>query len=280
MSEQQVAEWLAGTSPAGGLSPKLQSVYHVLQTQPSFASYASAAEVAERAGVNVATVTRCAQSLGFTGWPHLQTGLRDTFLSSRLADRIDIADSPVHAAIDRDLHNLHLAAQSVDPEQVRGFVDAIAGARRTVVLGFGTHAAVGHVLATLGANRGLDMVMVDQGGVRLANALAALGTDDCLVAISFWQYYRDTTTAIEMAREAGAAVCVLTDSTGSPAARLADHTLVVPTEGVSFFPSMTAALSVVYGVLADLVARRPDLSEDVGHRAAELLTRLNLLDRG
>lgn len=280
MSEQQVADWLAASSPAGGLSPKLLSVYQVLQMQPAFASYASAGEVAERAGVNVATVTRCAQSLGFTGWPHLQAGLRDAFLSSRLADHTDVADSPVHSALDRDIHNLQLAAQQVDPGQVTGFVDAIAAARRTVVLGFGTHAAVGHVLATLGANRGIDMVMVDQGGVPLANALAALTADDCLVAISFWQYYRDTATAIELAREAGASICVLTDSASSPAAKLSDHTLVVPTEGVSFFPSMTAALSVVYGVLADLVARHPERNENVGHRAAELLSRLNLLDRG
>jgi DNA-binding MurR/RpiR family transcriptional regulator len=280
MSEAQVASWLAAARPDEGLSPKLQNVYHVLEMQAAFASYASAGEVAERAGVNIATVTRCAQGLGFSGWPHLQSQLRTVYLSSRFAPQTNgQPESQVHASLERDSENLRIAAQTLDSAAVRGFVDTIGAAERTVVLGFGSHAAVGHVLALLGANRGLNITMIDSGGVQLANTLASLTDRDCLLAISFWQYYRDTTTAVEIAKQAGAPVCVLTDSSAAPAALLADHILVVPTEGLSSFPSMTAALSVAYGLLAELVAQRPQISEEIGRKAADLLSRMNLVDR-
>jgi DNA-binding MurR/RpiR family transcriptional regulator len=56
------------------------------------------------------------------------------------------------------------------------------------------------------------------------------------------------------ARSHGVATVAVTDSLFSPLARAAEHALVVPTESASFFQSMTAATSLVYGLLARLYA--------------------------
>jgi transposase len=77
-----IEAWLAGRTTRGALGPQAERVAHVLVRAPQFASYASAREVAERAGVNVSTVVRTAQQLGFDGWPQLREELRARYLAS------------------------------------------------------------------------------------------------------------------------------------------------------------------------------------------------------
>jgi DNA-binding MurR/RpiR family transcriptional regulator len=77
-----IEAWLAGRTTRGALGPQAERVAHVLVRAPQFASYASAREVAERAGVNVPTVVRTAQQLGFDGWPQLREELRARYLAS------------------------------------------------------------------------------------------------------------------------------------------------------------------------------------------------------
>ena len=69
----------------------------------------------------------------------------------------------------------------------------------------------------------------------LANAIAELQASDVLVAITFWRLFNSTITAARQAKAQGATVCVISDRTKSPVADLADHILVVPAEGTSFF---------------------------------------------
>lgn len=90
----QVREWLAELRKGHTASPKIATVLDVIAGQPRLASYASAAEVAERAGVNTATVVRAAQSLGFDGWLSLRAEVRSRYLASLtaleiLAERAD-----------------------------------------------------------------------------------------------------------------------------------------------------------------------------------------------
>jgi DNA-binding MurR/RpiR family transcriptional regulator len=56
----------------------------------------------------------------------------------------------------------------------------------------------------------------------------------------------------EYCRRVGITTVALTDSLFSPHARAAEHALIVPTESVSFFQSLTAATSLVHGLLAEL----------------------------
>ncbi|MGH1554141.1 hypothetical protein ACRAWF_25925 [Streptomyces sp. L7] len=73
-----IEAWLTDRT-RGTLGPQAGRVVHVLARAPQFAGYSSAREVAERAGVNVSTVVRTAQQLGFDGWPQLREELRARF---------------------------------------------------------------------------------------------------------------------------------------------------------------------------------------------------------
>ncbi|MEU0990239.1 MurR/RpiR family transcriptional regulator [Streptomyces sp. NPDC005953] len=254
-----VAKWLDGLLTGVSVGPKAAHVREVLTTQPTYCSYATAAEVAARAEVNPATVVRFAQLLGFPGWPQLQAGLRAVYLDQRFDTGHPVGGDGglLATAFARDAQNLKALEKSFDFETARRVVSAIRDARRTVVVASGTHAIPASALAMVAASRGFPISYEDRGGPQLANELARLGNGDCLVAWSFWQHYRQTVASLRIARTAGATTCVITDTLRSPPAREAEHVLVIPTEGVASIQSMTAATSVAYGLLAELMASDP-----------------------
>ncbi|MFI1865180.1 MurR/RpiR family transcriptional regulator [Streptomyces jumonjinensis] len=273
-----VAEWLDGVTAGVPLGPKAALVRQVLATQPTYCSYATAAEVAVRAEVNRATVVRFAQSLGYPGWPGLQEELRAVYLTRRFDPGAPSADDGglLASSFARDAQNLRTLERSFDFGAARGVVRAVREARRTLVVASGTHGVPAQALAMVAASRGLPVTYEDRGGPHLANSLAGLGAGDCLVAWSFWQHYRSTTAALRVARTAGAVTCVITDTRHSPPAREARHVLVVPTEGVASIQSMTVATSVAYGLLAELTATDPAASRQAARRVSGVWRELDL----
>lgn len=273
-----VVEWLDGLVTDVPLGPKAAHVRQVLTTQPTFCSYATAAEVAARAEVNRATVIRFAQSLGYPGWPPFQAELRTVHLAQRFdPGRPSDSDGGLLAtAFAQDAQNLRALERTFDYATARTVVHAIRDAPRTLVVASGTHAVAANALAMVAASRGFPVTYEDRGGPQLANALAGLGPGHCVVAWSFWQHYRQTTAALRIARTAGATTCVITDTRHSPPALEAQHVLVVPTEGVANIQSMTVAMSVAYGLLAELTATDPAGSRSSARRVSGVWQELDL----
>ncbi|MBW8739240.1 MAG: MurR/RpiR family transcriptional regulator [Streptomyces turgidiscabies] len=256
----QVREWLAELRKGRAASPKIAAVLDVIASQPRLASYASAAEVADRAEVNTATVVRAAQSLGFDGWLSLRGEVRSRYLASLTATEIlaERADSPERAsvrALRQDIASLALLARSLDPATVEAFAEAIGEADRTTVLAVGSYAGVGAPLAHLSAAMGYPVVLESRGGVHLANELGSMTDRSCLVIVTFWRLHKETLLAARIARNRGATVCVISDSATSPLSEIVTHMLTVPSESGSWFPSTVAGVCAANAVLAELERR-------------------------
>jgi DNA-binding MurR/RpiR family transcriptional regulator len=63
-----IQDWVARQSEGTDFGPAASRVVEILATQPHLASYATTADLAGRAGVNVATLVRTARLQGFSGW--------------------------------------------------------------------------------------------------------------------------------------------------------------------------------------------------------------------
>jgi DNA-binding MurR/RpiR family transcriptional regulator len=281
---EPLAAWLDSRGPAGGLSAKSGAVVHALRTMPRTASYGGAAEIAAAAGVNVATVTRTAQALGFSGWPALQQELRARYLSSLSAPQVaaehgPLTDAPGAASLRRDIDDLAVLARSTEPATLRRLAEGMAGARRTLVVASGSYTAVGLALAHNATLAGYDVQLHDGSSAAMVNALAATEPGDLVLTISFWRLYTSAVQAARVAAGRGATVWALTDSASGPLATAAQHVLVVPAEGVSFFPSLTPALAVVQSLCAELAAIDPERTRVRVATADAMWDEFGLLDR-
>jgi DNA-binding MurR/RpiR family transcriptional regulator len=229
-------------------------------------------------------VTRTAQALGFSGWPALQQELRSRYLSSLSAPQVAVehgplTDAPGVASLRRDIDDLAALSRGTDPAVLRSVARAIAGARRTLVIASGSYTAVGHALAHNATLAGYDVQLHDGTSAAMVNALATTEPGDVVLAISFWRLYASAVRASRIASQRGATLCALTDSGSGPLAEGAQHVLVVPAEGVSFFPSLTPALAVVQALCAELAALDPARTRRRVAAADAMWDEFGLLDR-
>jgi DNA-binding MurR/RpiR family transcriptional regulator len=280
--------WLRGRMSEKGLKPKAAAVLDVLLSQPRRASFGSAAELAELADANTATVTRTAQALGFAGWPALQQEFRARYLAALSAPQVaaehtragETAALPSAAAIRRDLENLALLARRIDREGVLALAEAIAAARRTIVVAIGSYAAVGISLAHNAQLAGYDVTLAaGYGGGGPANAVAMMTDQDLLIAISFWRLNQSSVVAAEQASARGARVFALTDAANPVLTRAAERVLLIPAEGVAFFPSLTAGLALAQAIVTELAAIDPARTRTAIEHAEAQWARFGLLHR-
>ncbi|MDF0531899.1 MurR/RpiR family transcriptional regulator [Tsukamurella sp. 8F] len=270
----------AGKSSVG---PGASRVLDVLTAQPRFASYATARQVADEADVDISTVTRTAQSLGYRGWPGLQLEIRDRYLGELTAEEI-LADhagdsvDPIAVALRNDSANLALMARTLDVDAVRSLARAIRRSRRTLVIASGSYLAPAVMLAHVGGLSGLDIDYDGVGGTRRAGLITRMRPGDCLVVFNVWLLPRDVLRAARLAKERGLVTGVITDRHSSPLAEVGDHVVVVPSEGPAHFPSLTPAMAVINAVLNEITAADPDGVRVALSEGEEIWSRLDLME--
>ena len=238
------------------LPAKQQAVARLLAEEPSLVALVSAAEIAARAGVDTATVVRTCQSLGYSGWRELNAeAKRKVAIRPTFADRVAALSRPdgdlttrifavARANVDETLHDLDRAA-------FEATATAIARAGVVLVAAGAVSAGPGQFLTSSLQIIGVRAVHVTGVG-DAGPALAPLGPRDVVIGISLWRYLRATVQTLEYAaNRVGATTVALTDDSLSPAALLADHTLLAHTETVG--PRM--GLAGVVALIEALVAR-------------------------
>ncbi|MCI3274949.1 MurR/RpiR family transcriptional regulator [Streptomyces cylindrosporus] len=271
-----IEAWLTDRT-AGTLGPQAGRVIHVLARAPQFASYSSAREVAERAGVNVSTVVRTAQQLGFDGWPQLREELRARFLTSVSSGDLTPgpAADPAAQTLRQDAHNINALAAPETLDAIRATARAVKAARRTLVISSGSGAGPAHILSYLGTIAGHDIQLALGSPTTQAVQVARLEEGDCLIAVNVWRLTRTLRALTRLAHQRGATVIVLTDLRSSPLAEDADHLIVTPVEGIHGGPSLTAMVATVQAVLSEL--SDDDAIRSSGH-IQQMWEELDLMD--
>jgi len=250
------------------LPPKQQAVARVLAEDPPALLFASAADIARRAGVDTATVVRTCQSLGFTGWRELHQQVRRA-----LAERPTFADRVVTLTeAEGDLtgrifevarENVTETGRGIDRAALAAAASAIARAQLTVIAAGGVSEAPGQFLVSSLQILG-HRALLTTGSGDAAPALAPLAPGDVVLAISLWRYLRVTVQTLQhAARAPGITTIAITDSPVSPVARLADHVFVARTASAG--PRM--GLAGVIGLLEALIAQVAVIDPERSRRA-------------
>ncbi|WP_331749532.1 MULTISPECIES: MurR/RpiR family transcriptional regulator [unclassified Streptomyces] len=269
------SQWLGDALPDVRLSKAQARVVDVIVRNPQLSSYAEIAEIAERADVNSSTVVRAAQTLGYRGWPDLQRELRARYLV-HISTEETLTEhgehrSPLHDSLTHDIENLRQTLESNSAADAEAAIATLASARSILVVGVGSFAGPASVMAHLGSTMGYPVTLESRAGVHLATAVNCLGPGDVILVINMWRSTKQVIVAADAARAAGATVVAITDMRrGRLATAIAHHLLIVPSEGISFFQSVTAATSVVYGLLAGMQTAQPERSRAVIRRTQQL----------
>lgn len=229
------------------------------------AAFMTAAELGKAVGVDTTTVVRCAQRLGYKGYPDLirdvQVQVKDELQSTyALRAGAEQTTATWQLSLLRDIENLQQAL-AIAPDTLRAAIDAISGARRVWILGAG----YGNAAAALFA-AGLKFlgVWVEHTPMEMmvqALEWAQIARGDVVVGVSPSAYAGEMAAALQAAKERGARVIGVFGSYASPLARAADIKLFAPTVGAGPHASITATVALLTALLQVVALARASALE-------------------
>ncbi|MBL8703783.1 MAG: MurR/RpiR family transcriptional regulator [Rhodospirillales bacterium] len=237
------------------LSPRLRQAARFIVDNPALVALRSMREVAASAQVDPSTMVRLAQELGLPGYGPLRDSYRqklflDEAARTRRAKQIRSQKGTLHAEtvvsefLEQNRRNL---ASTFPPESAAALGEIAAmlrSARAIFVLGLRSLYPVSfffhYVLRLFSDN---SVLLTGTGGT-FADDLRLAREGDVLLVFGYRPYSRDAMTAVRFARSQKLRIVAVTDSRVSPAAREADHVLVVANEAASLLPTVIPFLAV------------------------------------
>ncbi|SEP80186.1 MULTISPECIES: MurR/RpiR family transcriptional regulator [Lentzea] len=240
-----------------GLARAEQRVAKVVLENPATVAHRSITEVAEQAGTSETTVTRFCKAIGVGGYPELRIALAaDTARSQARANHDmggdigpgDDLRQVVGKVAFADARAVEETAEQLDVESLDKVVQAVAGARRVDVYGFGASAFVAFDLQQKLHRIGLTCFAWNDTHIALTSA-AVLTEADVAVGISHTGSTAETVEALRVARETGATTVALTNFPRSPITEVSDHVLTTAARETTFrsgaMASRIAQLTVI-----------------------------------
>lgn len=249
------------------LPERLQAAAKRLLDYPEDVALLSMRELAKRASVQPATMTRLAQRLGFDGYDGLRQvyadamrGRADTFESRaeglRARRNLDGDGALVADTLAGLSGHLKSLSDSDTIASIGRAADVIVRQDKLFCIGARSSYPAMYLGSYLLSMIGEQTFLVDGAGGIGLDRLRSLKKSDAVLALSIAPYTRNTVEAVTFAAERGAAIIALTDSVASPIARHATETILVPTDTPSFLHTMTPAVVVVECLAALVAAKR------------------------
>ena len=254
------------------LNPADRRVADYIVARPELIVLASVSEVAVGAGTSAATVVRLCQKLGLRGFQHLKIAIagdlapHDELRFSELTASSS-PDEVMASIIRTSAAGLASITATLDIALFARAVSAIVGARRILVCGVGSSAAValdfGYRLLTIGLEA---EAVADNHHQHLRACLLRQG--DVLVAISNSGATRETVENARSAASAGATTIAVTGYRRSPLADTVDICLVAGSPQLLAMRTESLATRLIHLAVLDAVVVAAALARGDGTAAA------------
>lgn len=241
------------------------------------AAYMTASRLGEETGVSESTVVRFTMELGFDGYPHFQTSLKEE-LKSRLTsvqrlnytERFSDDGTAILDVMKSDMENMKETLNSIDLESMSQAVETILNARKIYIMGLRSSSPLSsfmHFYFTLLFD---DVIHIHSTSTNeVFEQIMSITSDDVMIGISFPRYSNLTINSMEYAKSKGAKVVVVTDKDNTAMTEHANVKLFAKTSMASFVDSIAAPLSLINALIVTLGM----------HRREHILTSFEALEK-
>jgi DNA-binding MurR/RpiR family transcriptional regulator len=219
--------------------------------------YLSSRKLAQRYGVDAATIVRTIQVLGYEQFADFASDLRSYFvtritpyqtLKSATRDGASV-ESHVQSSLEMDQANFEAMRRNVSPESVVELARRLDKARQVVVVGVDLAYSLAWFLAYGLTWLGFRAEAPVGSTGNLIHRVRTIGEGDVLIAISFGRCLRDTVASAHWARDHQAWTFGITDASNSPLAEVCHDHWVTSVTNSSFNGSYVAPLATLDALL-------------------------------
>lgn len=223
------------------LSPRRRQLLQSIVDNAEDTYYLSSRKLAQRYGVDAATIVRTIQVLGYRDYSAFLSDLRSHFVTRITQFRVMQATARKHRSLDEqvryslelDRSNFEMLGETVPPKRVLELARRLRKAQQIVIVGVDFAYSLAWLMAYALSWLGLRAEAPIGSFGNLNHRARSLGPKDILVAISFGRCLRVSVETAETARAHGAWTFGITDAHNSPIARVCnDHWVVSVTNPI------------------------------------------------
>lgn len=231
------------------LPPTQRRVVRYITSHPQEAALLSTTDLAERIGVSQATVTRVAVALGYAGFGELRGELRRMLYDGQ-------PDSGVQPVVQKSIENLEsLHGLLDDPAPLERAATLLAASCPLPVVAMRISEPLGRYLSYRLERCHPDVRLIDRGdSIGADRMVTAVHTGaSALLCVNLPRHAAETLAMLELARELGLRIVMITDHATAPGAAHGDLVFAIPV-GTGLVFDSHAAPTVFASILVDAVA--------------------------
>ena len=244
-------------------APRQRKVAEYLFHNLDQAILLNSTQIAAKAEVSQATVTRFITALGFSGFSKFKRSiaqklLEDSSTSTRLVESAKTLKGRTSVFTDilrGDVENIDALSSQIPEEIFEEAVNRLCSARTIYILGLRSSYALAFYLAFDLRFFLSSVKLIDLGVGDIPERLRNAGPPDVLVAISFKRYTRETVKITEKVKKKGVFVLGITNSELSPIAQMSDRVLIAETRIPAYFESFTAPMSLLNALITAIAIK-------------------------
>lgn len=227
------------------------------------AAFMTASRLGQVVDVSESTVVRFAAELGYDGYPEMRRALQDMIRNCLTSvQRIQVAKELMESedilsiVLSSDIEQIRQTMEETNRNDFESAVDRIVKSKNIYIFGLRSSSALANFMGFY-FNLLFDNVRVINGtsASEVFEQILRVSKGDVFIALSFPRYSHRTIKAMHYARDMGADVIGITDTSASPIAKLSDIALFARSDMVSFLDTLVAPLSLVNALIVATSAK-------------------------
>ena len=267
------------------LSPQLQRIAQSALDDPDGFALGTVVALAEALEAQPSGLVRFAQMFGYSGFSDMQRVFRLRLIEGAPAyrgrihahrDRLTAEGDPMailEEFVDATALTLDQLKEGIERDDLIRGIELLSGARNIYVIGqrrafpLAAYFAYGLIRLEIRCH------LLDFVGVMVPQQVAAIGSEDLLVAISFAEYAQPVVEVVQDDQIRGIPTLTITDTLVSPLAKHATVTFILRDADVHRFRPVAAPMTLIQSMIIALsYARDKEIEEakSKGRRAARI----------
>lgn len=214
--------------------------------------------MAKNIGTSDTSIIRFLRNLGYKGFSDFKKKMADRMIQQYKESRENMSpgekyvmssgllqsNNVITDVIEKTVDNIHTTFRDLNPAVLQKVADVLIKSERKVIIGFRSSASCSVYMSRKMVNCLPNVFLLDKADSYVLEQLVDLTKNDSVLLYSFSRYSKITYTIIEMAKEVGATVILITDKVTGPLAHMADIVISSKVGGVGVTNSYIVPLCI------------------------------------
>ncbi len=228
-------------------------------------------EIAKKAGVSTATVTRFARDLNFNGFQDFKNYLKEEIREKLSpAEKFKLVKEDLKGKrslvklAEQDIKNINRLLTSIDENTFTEVIKEIENARKIFTFGMGISSIFSRMFAYLLNQIEKEAHSLDEGDAPVEEKITSMEKNDLLIISSFPPYSRYTLEIAELAHHLAVKIIGITDNKFAPISNFSSLVLAVPSENILYTNSVSAFSVLINSIVTEIAwKKREKLAENI-----------------